>query len=59
MGTSAASGPLNLFIIVIFMLYDLPKVFSSPPIENSALTTLWIYLIIYLIDISHIDKICD
>ena len=38
MGTSAASDPLNFFIVVIYdlyMIYDLLIVFSSPSIEKS------------------------
>ena len=36
MGTSAASEPLNFFIMVrYYMIYDLLIVFSSSPIENS------------------------
>ena len=50
MGTSAS------------MIYDLLIVFSpflTSPLEMVALTTLWIYLMIYSIDITNIDKICD
>ena len=60
MGTGARSEPLNFFIIVI---YDLLIVFSSffmsVPLEMEALITSQIYLIIYLIDITNINKICD
>ena len=31
----------------------------TAPLEMVALTTSWIYLMIYLIDIKNIDKICD
>ena len=45
------------------MIYDLLIVFSSffmtVPLEIVALTTSWIYLIIYLIDSTNIDKLCD
>ena len=45
------------------MIYDLLIVFSSffmiAPLEMVALTTSWIYLMIYLVDITLIDKICD
>ena len=45
------------------MIYDLLIVFSSPfltaPLEVVPLTTSRIYLMIYLIDITNIDKICD
>ena len=62
MGTSAASEPLYFFIIVI-MIYDLLTIFSSffmtLTLELVALTTLRIYLMINLIDITNIDKICD
>ena len=63
MGTSAASEPLNSFIIDIYMIYDLLIVFSSfymtAPLEMVALTTSQILLLVYLIDITYIDKICD
>ena len=62
MGTSAVNEPLNFFIIVI-MIYDLFILFSSffltAPMEMVALTTSQIYLMLYLIDITNIDKICD
>ena len=61
MGTSAASEPLNSLVIVIFMIYDLLIVFSffmTTPLDMVALTTSRIYLMIYLIDITNIDKIC-
>ena len=62
MGTSVASEPLNSFIIVK-MIYDLLIVFSSffmtMTLEMVAFSTSRIYLIIYLIDITGIDKICD
>ena len=55
MGTSVASEPLNFY-----MIYDLLIIISSPflnaPLEMVALTTAWIYLMIYLIDITNIDK---
>ena len=54
MGTSAVSEPHNFFIIVICDLF-----FLLDPLKMVALTTSRIYLIIYLIDITHIDKICD
>ena len=61
MGTSAASEPI-VFIIVI-CIYDQLIIFSSffmtTPLEMVALTTLRTYLMIYLIDITNIDKICD
>ena len=45
------------------MIYDLLIVFSShfltAPLEMVSLTTSWIYLMIYLIYITNIDKICD
>ena len=44
------------------MIYDLLIVFSpflTVPMEMVALTTLRIYFMIYLIDITNIDKICD
>ena len=45
------------------LIYGLLIVFSSPfltsPLEMVALTTSRIYLMIYLIDITNIDKICD
>ena len=58
MGTSAASEPLNFFIIVI---YDLRPTYSfllfmTVPFEMVAMTTSRIYLMIYLIDITNIDK---
>ena len=58
MGTSAVSVPLNFFIIVI---YDLCPTYSFllAPLKMVTLTTSQIYLMIYLIDITHIDKICD
>ena len=47
MGKSAASEPLNSFIIVIYMIYDFLIVFSSifmtAPLEMVALTTSLIY----------------
>ena len=61
-GTSVASEPLNFFIIVI---YDLWPTYSfllsslTATLEIVALTTSRIYLMIYLIDITNIDKICD
>ena len=51
--------PLKL----LYMIYDLLIVFSSffmtRPWEMVALTTSRIYLNIYSIDITNIDKICD
>ena len=45
------------------MVYDLLIVFSSvfmtAPLELVALITSRIYLMIYLIDITNIDKVCD
>ena len=45
------------------MIYDLLLVFSSfimtAPLDMVALTTSRIDLMIYLIDITNIDKICD
>ena len=46
------------------MIYDLLIVFYSHsliaiPLEMVALTTSWIYVMIYSIDITHNDKICD
>ena len=45
------------------MIYDLLIVFSSifmtAPFEMVALTTSRIYLMMYLIDITDVDKICD
>ena len=45
------------------MIYDLLIVFSSflmtAPLELVTLTTSQIYLMIYIIDITNIDKICD
>ena len=56
-----ASEPLNFFII-LYMIFNLLIVFSSffmtAPLEIE-LTTSRIYLMIYLIDITNIDKICD
>ena len=57
MEKSAATEPLNFLIIVI---YDLLIVFSSPPVEQKPHWPLqgftsWFYLI----DITHIDRICD
>ena len=56
------SFPLNSFIIVIYIIYDLLIVFSpfvTAPFEMVALTTSRTYFMIYLIDITNIDKICD
>ena len=39
------------------MINDLQIQFSLAPLKMVALTTSWINLMIYLIDISHIDKI--
>ena len=33
--------------------------FMNAPLEMVALATSWIYLMIYLIDITNVDKICD
>ena len=45
------------------MIYDLLINFSSlflnAPLEMIVLTTSWIYVMIYLIDITNIEKICD
>ena len=45
------------------MIYDQLKVFSSffltPPLKMVALTTTRNFLMIYLLDITNIDKICD
>ena len=45
------------------MIYDLLTVvsssFTAAPLEIAALTTSRINLMIYLIDITNIDKICD
>ena len=50
MGMSAASEPVNSFIIVIYMIFDLLIVCSSffmtAPLEMVALITTWIYLMI-------------
>ena len=63
MGMSAASEPLNFFVVVIYMIFNLLIVFSSlfmaAPLKMVALTTSRIYLMVYLIDITNIDKICD
>ena len=64
MGTGTASEPLNSFIIVINdQIYDLTIVFSSffmpAPLEMVALTTSHIYLMIYLLDITNMEKICN
>ena len=58
MGTSAASEQLNFFQIVIYDLWPTYS-FLLAPLKMVALTTSRIYLMIYLIDITHIDKICD
>ena len=54
MGTSAASEPLNFYIIVIYALS-----FLLAPLKMVALTTTRINLMIYLIYITHIEKMCD
>ena len=45
------------------MIYNLLIAFSSffmtAPFEMVALTTLQIYLMVYLVNITNIDKICD
>ena len=45
------------------MIYDLLLVFSfffiAAPLEMLALTTLRIYLVIYFLDITNIDKLYD
>ena len=45
------------------MIYDLLIVFSSffmtAPLKMVALTTLRIHLMIYLTEVTNIDKICD
>ena len=62
MGTSVATEPLNVSIIVI---YDLGPTFSfllpflTAPLEMVALTTSEIYLMIYLMDVTSIDKTCN
>ena len=33
--------------------------FMTAPLEMVVLTTSWIYLMLYLIDITNIEKICD
>ena len=58
MGTSAASEPLNFFIIVICDLWPTYSVLLAP-LKMVSLTTSQIYLLIYLIYITHIDKICE
>ena len=51
MGMSAASEPLNSFIIVICdLLIVYSSFFMTTPLEMVALTTSRIYLVIYLID---------
>ena len=59
MGTSAASEPLYFFIIVIYDLWPtysflLPSHWKSPHWPCHRFTS-WFYLI----DITHIEKICD
>ena len=58
MGTSAASKPLNFFIIVIYDLWP-AYCFLLAPLKMFALATSRTYLMIYLIDNTHLDKICD
>ena len=54
MGTSAASEPLNFFIIVIYnLLIVFFSFFMTAPLEMVAV----IISLIYLIDITNIDKI--
>ena len=59
MGTSAAIEPPDFFIIIV--IYDLWPTYSFllAPLKMIALTSLQIYTMIYLIDITHIDNICD
>ena len=57
MRTSAVSEPLNFFIIVI-LIYDLLIFLLTLPLEKAALTTSRIYFMIYVLDITNIDKIC-
>ena len=58
MGTSAACEPLNFFIIVIYDPWPTYS-FLPAPLKMVALAFSRIYLMIYLIAITHIDKICD
>ena len=50
-------------VILLYMIFDILIVFSFPfltdPLKIVELTTSRIYLVIYLIDITHIDKICE
>ena len=60
MGTSAASEPLNSFIIVIYDLwptYFFLLLFHNYAFRNGRIDHFRIYLMIYLIDITNIDKI--
>ena len=58
MGTCAASEPLNFFIYVIYDLWPTYS-FLLAPLKMFALASARIYLMIYLIDNKHLDKICD
>ena len=62
MGTSSANEPLNFFIIVIYDLcptHSFLPFFMTSPLEMIALTTSRNYSMVYLIDITSIDKTCD
>ena len=62
MGTSAASEPLNFFIIVIYDMWPTHGFllfFMTAPYEMIALTTSRIYVMINLIYYTNIDKICE
>ena len=62
MGTSAASEPLNSFVIVIYDLwptYSFLPPFLIAPLNMVTLTTSRIYSMIYFMDITNIDTICD
>ena len=60
MGTRTPSEPLNSFLIVINDLtYSFLSPFLTTPMEMVALITSRICLMIYLIDITHIDHTCD
>ena len=55
METSAASEPLNFFIIVIYDIVVF-SFFITAPLEMVAITTSRIYLMIYFIDITNIAE---
>ena len=55
MGMSAASEPLNFFIIVMYETYSFLYFFMTASLKTVALATSQIYLT----DITDIDKICD